>query len=234
VTENTLKNKTWNSYVSQDSFAYSGKDYFSEVEALGVSVKTWDPPKDLPVMNPVHVSDIFRWYILYSEGGVYADMDILFAKPIDELYEKIKDIDTVMCMHSHASIGLMASSPDNPFFQSVYETSKKAYTPKDYQCAGVVSVYKVTDGVQSQDAIDVIQKKWKDKSIYNLPFNVVYPFYYKVLDQVYDRVSEVPDESIGIHWYGGNPKSQKFNNILSHENINDHDNTFTKFAKICI
>ena len=39
------------------------------------------------------------------------------------------------------------------------------------------------------------------------------------------------ENSIGYHWFGGSPISQKINNILNENNYKEHNNTFTEILK---
>ena len=42
---------------------------------------------------------------------------------------------------------------------------------------------------------------------------------------------QIPRDSIGMHWYGANPNSQRFNNILTKDNYKNSDNTICKIIQ---
>ena len=46
-----------------------------------------------------------------------------------------------------------------------------------------------------------------------------------------NHFEQIKDTGIGIHWYGGDPLSQKYNNLLTHKNWKDFDCTITAAIK---
>jgi len=68
---------------------FTGENYFSKVEDLGVEVVTIDLDKFLgfntSLIHRVQKSDMFRWKLLAESGGGWSDSDIIFTKPLSTL-----------------------------------------------------------------------------------------------------------------------------------------------------
>ncbi len=101
--------KQWTTHVRQDFAEPATEDYWSRVGNLPVEVIPWelkdpDNPDDnqWSKITPPHKSDFFEWEYLANEGGIYADMDILFVKPMDAFLSQIGASDVAIC-HSDES-----------------------------------------------------------------------------------------------------------------------------------
>lgn len=237
--EATVYKKQWKTLENQDYFTYKGKDYFSEIQKLNINIKRWEMSEwQLDIfgcLNPVAKSDIFRWYELYKNGGIYADMDILFIKPIDQLYNNLtlNNFSTMICLTEYLSIGFLGACQHNPLFKDVYnnclEISKNDI---GYQSFGVCSFYDLfgTDMAKTT----VLKHAYPDLSIYNLPFETVYPFSSFQIEECFTNkftTDQVPENTIGYHWYGGHPLSQKHNSILTEKNYKIYGNLFCQLVK---
>jgi len=248
-----VKKKTWSDAVQQDFFEYGGEDYFSKVKDLGIEIRDWDIlNKKFPDMAASHKSNFFKWYTLTVEGGIYADMDILWMKPLDYFYNNMLGSDAAICYDWYLSIGLLASKPQNSFFSAVYDNGMHTYTPARYQCAGVENVYNWIYGdkiwvdtkveirepnwswILSNDILGDIRKKCPTIQFYNIPMKLVYPFPHNMMPYVF--AYDIPfenfgEETIGIHWYAGCPMSQQYNKLLNEDTLSDYHNTFRNIAE---
>jgi hypothetical protein len=62
---------------------------------------------------------------------------------------------------------------------------------------------------------------------------IVFPFinyeWNKGIHMLYngDHINNIHDQSIGIHWYGGAPLSQIYNNVINPITIHNTNNTIT-------
>lgn len=233
--------KTWEEKNEQDFFSYTGEDYFSKIKQLGIKIDSWDFDKrelrrfpHLKKITPSQKSNFFKWYKLATEGGIYADMDILFIKPLNTLYNKIKTADTVICHKEWFSIGFLASSPDNEFFKNIYNNAKNTFTLKQYQSAGVKSIYnhlwKHLPNKEKESFLKLI-KKYPNQLIFNIHQSLFYHYTYRELDKLFLDKNIAPDEQIGIHWYAGAPLSQEYNSKMTEENYSQFDNTISYYAK---
>ena len=228
--------KTWVSSEVQDSEVYKGPDYTERLENLGVKVVDWEPPK--PGLAPAHASDICEWEILGGEGGFYSDMDVLWVKPID--YDSLCSSDVVYCLtEGYAAIGFFGATPDNPFFQSAYDLALENYKPGRYQTTGAEAIYRAGGlPVPGWNKIhrpgDVcfrkFRKEYKDLSFRELAQEFLYPYYYVRVAKIFKEDHTLPEETTGIHWFGGSEVGQTFNLEATEENLQKFPCTFTRYA----
>ena len=209
------KKKTWNDRIQQDFSNYnSSDDYLYKLKELGIEIIPWilspsNHPEDLTwniKVGPSHKSNFFKWEQLSNQGGIYADMDILFIKPIDDFYNKIKNFNTGISYYKqYLSIGLLASQPNNNFFKSVFNHAFQTYTPLRYQCVGVECVYNFLLGYRSyiastrqtnwnyifkQNLFQLILNKFPEQKIYNISMDIVYPWKYNEMRYARDAWSK--------------------------------------------
>jgi len=245
-----VKQKTWVDAVNQDFFSYTGQDYFGRIGTLDVIVEPWNLlDEQYPDMSASHKSNFFKWHTLSNVGGIYADMDILWTKPIDSFYNGIKDLDTAICYTKYLSIGLLASKIGNSFYDDVYSSAHNNYRPDRYQCAGVENVYRLLYGhipnsflangspnwawVLSNDILGDIRAKYPQLSFYNIPMNIVYPYMHKLMGSYFEDniIDDLTPETVGLHWYAGSVMAQKYNSILKEFNFRAYDSTFCNVSK---
>jgi len=239
---NKVSTKTWGSSEQQDFHNFSGRDNFRNIEDIGIDIRTWkleDREKATSdTTGASHKSNFFKWQQMANAGGFYSDLDILYVKPFDDFYQKCKNFDTVICHHGYFSIGLLGSSGNNRFFSDLYEHTFKRYSPHGYQSAGVISLYSLCGKYDKSSkpnwstSFKAMIDHYEDVSFYNIPMKLVYPWTSSQMKHVFEiEHTSVPNECIGIHWYGGHPLAQKYNNILNEENFQDYKNTYGHFVK---
>lgn len=234
VSDIEIKNKYWRGPENQDFHCYSGKNWLSEVEKLGVEIK--ECPVFVDGAGPSHNSNFFKWNELATNGGIYSDMDILFIKPVEEYYEHIKHFQTGLSYSTsrnsypkhggYYSIGFMFSSGNNKFFSDVFESALKNYTLSRYQGAGVAPLYKM---LGNKSGIN----KYRD-GLHFIPMKTVYPYGSKQVDHLFKKLqtqSVHREQTFGIHWYAGSPVAQKFNNILTLDTLDSQSNTMSHWLK---
>lgn len=94
-----------------------------------------------------HKADLFRYYYLYINGGIFLDSDAIFETNIENI---LKNYDSVFVKsfmaNEHLYNGFIATYPKNPI---IYEALKHAYsTPPDalnnyfYFCEELLRIYK--------------------------------------------------------------------------------------------
>lgn len=240
-----ITSKPWRAHNEQDFFAWKGKDYSGALKDLDITFKEWrlgdnsiDPDfNEEEEMGPSHKSNFLKWCKLYEEGGVYSDLDILYLHPIDSYYDFLnrEGVTTCLCCHNNTvSIGWMASTAGNRFFRDCFKSATETYTSKTYQSAGVHSVYQLCNakvkGLQGHLPISEIQEQYPDEKVADLPVDYFYRFRPPNIPLIFEDnipVSDLPPETLGIHWYAGHPIAQKWNKFLNGDNYHSRKNTFT-------
>jgi len=86
----------------------------------------------------VHLSDLLRLCLVYLHGGVYADLDLLFLRPIS---------DTLNVTHitrekkDHITNSFFMGPPRAGFLREALRLFPKHYDPKCWDCAGPKLIY---------------------------------------------------------------------------------------------
>ena len=210
-----------------------------EVYKLGIevlSLQKYAPEIAQMQLNDVHISDMLGWYFLANEGGIVADMDILFYKPIP--YKLYQDIDIGLVSYDRYNdkdilpIGFLIGKP-NEFWKALYETSKQI-CGESYQCIGIELLRRTVKN------IDNLKKEYPHLNSVNIGIDSVYPYvdvnmdwdtYIKAFYEK-DMSDIMPEDCFGIHWYGGNKHSMKLNMELTESNYKDYkNNTIVEFIK---
>lgn len=223
--------KYWTEHNEQDFFTYKGKDYTSVLSLIpNLQVLNWEiKEKKLYNLGPSHKSNFFKWELMCNESGVYADMDIVFVKPIDDWFNYVCDSDVGIGYSTYFSIGLLSSSGNNNnFYRTVYDNAVKHTNQQSYQSAGVDAIYRLL-GHQPGHWNRIIQQF---PSVNFTKYDMDYVAYYdsmQVNDIVVNKHTNFPANTFGIHWYAGHPDAQRLNNLLTDCNYKDYHNTLTHF-----
>lgn len=260
--------KPWTDSLNyQDYFNFIGEDYFYMIKDLSIDIKIWNMSdngiieiNNYDQMGASHMSNFFKWSKLATDGGIYSDMDIIYFKPIDYVYNEFKEYTTILCQTSYLSIGFLASAGDDIFFKDIFINGLTSYYPGSYQSAGVENIYNLYSQVDEKDEIkrmiedkyptlrlyniiincpqsavlNIAQSKYPNLKFYNLNFNFVYPRNVNETVESFRsnlHIKDLPDNSCGFHWYGGHYISQNYNNILTEKNYKNFNSLFTNIAK---
>jgi hypothetical protein len=234
--------KNWGGREEQDFSNYKGQNYFSLLENLNINIEKINLPDDVKNkvknLSPVHESDIFRYYELFTNGGIYADMDILFFRSIDKFYNQLvqSNIDTLIHQDSNfITIGFLGASKGNIFYKEILDRALNVGLYDDYQSFGVDLIYSIYGGNrQKSQILDKIIKKHPKLNIFNLKNETVYNYDWTMIEynnQIGVDMDKFSKESIGYHWFGGHQLSQMFNNILNENNYKDYNTTFCRLCK---
>ena len=219
--------KTWDSQHDSD-IGYDGYDYFQNVYALDVNVIEHVPSREN--MPPAAASDIFRWELLAKDAGFYADMDILWLRPLDPTYEEVKDCDAVFCLERGCmAIGMMASNGCE-LFGDVLKAAVAADGDR-YQACGCEAVFNAFDVPHSSrrgnKTLDIMHQRYPDLRIGKLPSHTVYPFVWTEIDKIFSQDVPMDARAVGLHWFGGDRLSREMNLEITDCNWPRYENTFT-------
>lgn len=179
-------------------------------------------------LNEVHKSDFLRYHLLHKYGGVWADMDILFIKPMEKLLCNERGSEASSFIYygqderdikEHA-IGFLMGEKGNKYFGDVFAESKKNFKPKDYQGAGA-------DLLNRKFGSSVLGSKYTDTEF--LDKSAVYAINHIDHEFLYDKcnLDLLDDNSVGVHWYGGSLKVKNLLLTVNHKNFKNHPNKGT-------
>lgn len=215
-----------------DALYFKGEDCFDLVDDLDITIEYLEdeyPEITKSHLSENHISDLLLFKIIGEKGGIVSDTDILYYKPIN--YEKIKNIDVGIISfqgypkEDYIPLSFMLGKP-NKFFKEMYERFKSKIN------------LKVWDNSPSlMDSFKQIKNKFKNLNVVRLPSHLVFPFSetekepHEYFISMFRNNVQIPKDSIGMHWYGANPNSQRFNNKLTKDNYKNSDNTICKIIQ---
>jgi len=235
IKNNSPADRVMHTAEKQDKTEYKGKDYSDYLKNLNINIFEFESSMiDLDKnvvdnMSDVHIKDILNWKILSDRGGVVADMDILFMKPITGQINKDTDIGLV-CFDEYPEknyipVTLMYSSGNNDFFEKTYRNSLTSYNAYSYESCGNLCMEERT--------LEDIRLNFPNVIIQKLNNEIIFPFvnypYHESIDKLHkaDNTSDMTSGAIGIHWYGGNQISQSNNYVINDKSVYKINNTLT-------
>lgn len=196
--------------TNEHAVEYKGEDYFDKLKDYA-TVESLDM-EELGFGNElaeVHKSGVFRLWALTKYGGVYSDFDILYFKPMVEIKER------AYFHHpdGHFADGFLASKKDDKLFKFLLERLKTASTGK-YQSFGP-TLWGEYFGSKKPDG-------------WNIPKSLVYACDWQDVDKLFGDY-RLPDDAVGIHWFGGSDKAGQQENLLTPSN--DIDSTIANLVR---
>lgn len=205
--------KTWETN-EQKTGGYIGPDYFPLLRQL-VYLVDFDKLGLDNSMPEVHKSDLFRWWLLGTYGGVWSDFDILYIKPFPEslLASEGAGLCSYRAMpnypYEHLVIGFHTSSgPGLAFFMGLFELGKSIMPQTEYQAFGA----------------ELLKKYLKQRGngdTYQLLAELVYLYYTHTNIKRYWTTEpiQMTRRTIGCHWYAGMPESGRCEVTITQENL---------------
>ena len=226
----------------RDFLSYNGPNYFDRIVELNVIIEDAKFPdvieNKIKAVTPIHYSDLYRYYKLYNNGGFYSDMDVLYFRPMDNIYNEIaqyKANTVVYACDDYIAIGFLGAEKGNQFYKDLVFSANSLKKDKRWEAYGELLFYRFFDvGNDPLAIIDNISKKYNKLKVYNIPKSLVYNYDCFEIQKVYTTsfgIDSFGSKSIGYHWYGGHPMSQKYNNILNETNYMNYKITFSEITK---
>jgi len=179
-------------------------------------------------LSEVIKSDLLRWYLLSTIGGLWADMDILFFKPMKDLYFSIGAAEAVISfVKDHWTVGFLLSAPNNPVFVEFNNQTRINFNPKDYQTVGSRLVFRVARDVEK------LKAKFNNTKIYNISSNVVYPLHTGKVPLMYSSsdMNYLKKETIGLHWYAGRKSTSESMRSITEQSYKEQNNIICKVIR---
>lgn len=177
-------------------------------------------------VSEVHKSDVLRWFLLFTYGGVWVDADIIFLKSLEDIDYLKENTDTVVSIMSFHSIGLLFSSKDNELFSFVFKKSIELYDPSKYQSAGSVILDRYFR------TMDKLVESFKNLNIINLKKETIYQIDSHQIPMFLSNNFDIKETNIGFHWYGGAPMISNYENQIDDNNYMHVDVFLSKLIKL--
>jgi len=223
----------------QDKTEFKGEDYYHLVKLLNINTIDFENKminldnSVVDKMSDVHIKDILNWKILSEWGGVVADMDILFTKPIGALINDDTNIGLICFSNypkpNYIPVSFMYSSGNNDFFKKTYNRALSNYNPDVYESCGTLCI-------EEQNLTEII-KNYPNNVVQRLPDTTVFPFveyeWNEGIRKLYqgDFRCNIHPDAVGIHWYAGTSQSQEQNNKLNAQTVYEINNTISNSIK---
>ncbi len=226
----------------RDFTAYKGENYFHKIKDLDVRIESIDYNNafhgKIKTATPIHYSDLYRYYKLHTEGGFYADMDIIFFKPMDAILADMEMKGNMAIYHNkYVAIGFLGAEQGNRFFRDLIPhavSSKYINRNVDkWEAFGEMLIYNFLSlDPKRQNLCNKIEEKYQELKVYNIPDSLVYNYDFRQIEKAFSEKSEgmfnaFPDTSIGYHWYGGHPAAMKYVHIMNEHNYMNHKTLFS-------
>ncbi len=173
-------------------------------------------------MHAVHKSDILRNFLLFTNKGLWADIDTFWLKSIESLHLENFDVSLVLqpsrgiskrCVHSTA---VMYSS-GNRFFGDIFNCLSQKYDPNKYQSVGPNVLNELFP------SYELTKEMYSDLKITNLPYHIFYPYHYSEMEEFYypsPKQNMIHEDTVCVHWFGGANASFK---VIQHLDLNKYE-----------
>jgi hypothetical protein len=232
---------TWKTHEQRG--AYSGINYYPMFKRLPYITQVIvdfneyeDIPNDIP---ETYKSDLLRWHLLATTGGLWSDMDVLYIKPVKEINIP-RDTEFTICKLAATDkkefhiIGFYLSSSNNPFFHHIVKYAPHYLSLDNYQSVGSTLLNQLYPNDNE------IRQITKQKLYTKIGMDVLYaypPFDENNSNQLpalfaKKDLSRITRNTLGIHWYNGHGMAKSFNNEFNHLTMSQFDNTITHYIKL--
>lgn len=219
----TFYKNTWKCKAQKEK--YTGDDHSDKINKLNVEKIEIDFDK-IGFKNDaseVFKSDYFRYYILYNEGGVWSDFDVIYIKPMNQIiltnpiiYGDSNNINTCFSyFNNHYSIGFLISSQYNLFYKELMDNCLKYYDLTYYESLGIRMIQSIF-GVPT-----TIKNRIPSSNVLLLPESFYLPYNYDTISEIFykNNPSKIKPDTVGIHWFNGATPARNFVNTFPNGNF---------------
>ena len=178
-----------------------------------ITIKEIDFEEEYKISNNlscVYKADIVRILKLYEHGGIWFDFDILFIKPVPNMFYS-NDNDIIICCYGEVATGLVYCKPKLDILKNMVNS--------------VFNILRNTPNLYQQFGPDLWARWLKHtphtNSVLYFEKNQVYPYYAGLMNTIYYNEVVLPEETWAIHWYNGAQASKIFINNLDINNLSN-------------
>lgn len=208
-------------YVSD----YTGKDYFYLIENMPfvnivpISLGSFGINQSL---HNILRSDIFRYKILYDNGGVWSDFDVIWLQSMDRMNKidsfgnvPISEMEACVCMFGttelHHNISVMISQPKSEFIKSLIDEtdiiqSNLSNIVHHHQLFGTMMLDRLYPTLHSITS--------RFNNIVGLKYETFYPYSIFDMKRLWLRndLGPLNDNVMCVHWFNGHQLSKDYVN----------------------
>ncbi len=209
------KNSTlhWKSF--EHKLKLTGKSYFERLSQYPeVEIQVVDQfPDFLKDASEIIKSDYLRYWLLYENGGVWSDFDILYIRNMEPVLAQYKKTNNVIfrCLLNndfYYPIGLFIAQKKTPLFRYILDQCEKHYNKDYYQTIGASmwnSLFPDPNKLLKVDSETVIL----DNEFY-------LPLQCDKFEEIFlkNEYQHFPENTIGVHWFNGSNQSKHYQNSL--------------------
>jgi hypothetical protein len=227
--------RTWS--TPEHTVKYNGPNYLERLFALDLEPIELDLA-DLGIDSQIpetFKSDLLRWYLLTHIGGLWSDMDILYFRPIDNLYLNVpasQTVDAVVCLdengwYNYHAIGFLLAAPGSRYYQFALKESYACMDLSKYQSIGSNLLRRNFPTLIS------IRSRFPELRVENSSLDVVYPLNDTQVPLIYHTADMhyLTPRTIGLHWYAGHQATHRFENCLTEATYADYQNIITNLIR---
>lgn len=204
--------------------AYKGKDYFNTIKEklpnaniIEVSLKNYGID---PNLHDILRSDILRYHLLYEQGGVWSDFDVLWLKPMSHFHNieyhgdvEPKDITAVVSLINNTygghSIGILIHTKNDEYAKDLINLTTKVRPPYKHESFGSVMISSKYPTLESLSGF---------KGLIGVKEETYYPYRIHPPKVTFDKLytgndlSLITNNTICLHWYNGKDLSKQYVN----------------------
>lgn len=196
---------------------YQGEDMFHLVkqfpfvEIIEIGLKDFTCPVHTHI---IAATDVFRQEILYREGGIYSDFDVIWLKPMSYFSDLncLGNKEDFQCTvsfyeytHGHHNVSNIVAEKESKFLFDTLQATKEIKPPFTHQAFGTDMFNKLYPSWES------ITDKY-DRMV-ALRYETFFPFGIFNLIDLYQKRDIMPayqPNVMAVHWFGGHQYSHAY------------------------
>ena len=214
-----IDDHNWNREKQDFENISTTKNYMDELKNLGVEIILLKNFAEN--YNPVVQSDIIRYHLLNTIGGVYLDTDQIILKSFETLplhYDLLYSVypNPQIGNAPYAPVGVLCATKNHPAIDYVTKHILEYHRPNNYNSSGPFMW------------LDVIRRVDMNNT-FNMPSIYWYPAHHSdLVGEIFSGRFQIPDVSMALHLFLGHPLSQEFNKKYTEEFAKTSNDTISK------
>lgn len=215
--------KTWDS--EEHKTEYIGKDYFDQLADYNVEINIvdFDAIGFHNDVSEVVKSDYFRYWILYHQGGVWSDCDIIYIDSVETVI-KADEAKVVLCYvkngigSNYFPVGFLAAEKQCPLIEYILSSCYESHKNNVYQCLGAYLFDYVFFNPTKLQSNPIMLEYAKQYVVFMDKWQYL-PYEGTEIDTLFVN-NRVPPKTrnnvtFGVHWFNGSIEAKQYQNNMS-------------------